>query len=199
MKLLLFEGFSNDDLLLSVSLQLVRRIYKGIPLQLRGEVWCMLLDVPKIKEEKKDFYEVRSQDLTLQSCSVSAAQQPSLQHKPHKDSQASRRAPWLYLISLSFRIIVGKVWVWRLDCVCVKLHSSFLHAVTVFVLQRDKLCSSLESLAARINISLLSVAVWRYYNYEVRAYAVTEKTNSGKKKRWERNVLSGEQGSRVDN
>uniref|UniRef100_A0A674AGH2 Rab-GAP TBC domain-containing protein n=1 Tax=Salmo trutta TaxID=8032 RepID=A0A674AGH2_SALTR len=40
-----------------VSLQLVRRIYKGIPLQLRGEVWCLLLDVPKIKEEKKDFYE----------------------------------------------------------------------------------------------------------------------------------------------
>ncbi|XP_064864316.1 USP6 N-terminal-like protein isoform X2 [Oncorhynchus nerka] len=37
--------------------KLVRRIYKGIPLQLRGEVWCLLLDVPKIKEEKKDFYE----------------------------------------------------------------------------------------------------------------------------------------------
>ncbi|XP_028254963.1 USP6 N-terminal-like protein isoform X1 [Parambassis ranga] len=37
--------------------KLVRRIYKGIPLQLRGEVWCLLLDIPKIKEEKKDFYE----------------------------------------------------------------------------------------------------------------------------------------------
>ncbi|XP_061523819.1 USP6 N-terminal-like protein isoform X3 [Phycodurus eques] len=37
--------------------KLVRRIYKGIPLQLRGEVWSLLLDVPKIKEEKKDFYE----------------------------------------------------------------------------------------------------------------------------------------------
>uniref|UniRef100_A0A3P9D385 USP6 N-terminal like n=1 Tax=Maylandia zebra TaxID=106582 RepID=A0A3P9D385_9CICH len=36
---------------------LLRRIYKGIPLQLRGEVWCLLLDIPKIKEEKKDFYE----------------------------------------------------------------------------------------------------------------------------------------------
>ncbi|XP_039375398.1 USP6 N-terminal-like protein isoform X3 [Mauremys reevesii] len=33
-----------------------RRIYKGIPLQLRGEVWCFLLDVPKMKEEMKDFY-----------------------------------------------------------------------------------------------------------------------------------------------
>lgn len=37
--------------------KLLRRIYKGIPLQLRGEVWCLLLDIPKIKEEKKDFYE----------------------------------------------------------------------------------------------------------------------------------------------
>ncbi|KAM6987190.1 USP6 N-terminal-like protein isoform 2-T2 [Aplochiton taeniatus] len=37
--------------------KLMRRIYKGIPLQLRGEVWCLLLDIPKIKEEKKDFYE----------------------------------------------------------------------------------------------------------------------------------------------
>ncbi|XP_030004872.1 USP6 N-terminal-like protein isoform X3 [Sphaeramia orbicularis] len=37
--------------------KLVRRIYKGIPLQLRGEVWCLLLDIPKMKEEKKDFYE----------------------------------------------------------------------------------------------------------------------------------------------
>ncbi|XP_034530046.1 USP6 N-terminal-like protein [Notolabrus celidotus] len=38
-------------------LQLTRRIYKGIPLQLRGEVWGLLLDIPKIKEEKKDYYE----------------------------------------------------------------------------------------------------------------------------------------------
>ncbi|XP_061108882.1 USP6 N-terminal-like protein isoform X3 [Conger conger] len=37
--------------------KLARRIYKGIPLQLRGEVWCLLLDIPKIKAEKKDFYE----------------------------------------------------------------------------------------------------------------------------------------------
>ncbi|KAM9468020.1 USP6 N-terminal-like protein isoform 2-T2 [Clarias gariepinus] len=37
--------------------KLVRRVYKGIPLQLRGQVWCLLLDIPKMKEEKKDFYE----------------------------------------------------------------------------------------------------------------------------------------------
>ncbi|XP_054844892.1 USP6 N-terminal-like protein [Eublepharis macularius] len=33
-----------------------RRIYKGIPLQLRGETWSLLLDVPKMKEEMKDYY-----------------------------------------------------------------------------------------------------------------------------------------------
>ncbi|XP_019753266.1 USP6 N-terminal-like protein isoform X2 [Hippocampus comes] len=37
--------------------KLARRVYKGIPLQLRGEVWSLLLDVPQIKEERKDFYE----------------------------------------------------------------------------------------------------------------------------------------------
>lgn len=45
-----WEKYKNSD-------KLVRRIYKGIPLQLRGQVWCLLLDVPKMKEEKKDFYE----------------------------------------------------------------------------------------------------------------------------------------------
>ncbi|KAM4672289.1 USP6 N-terminal-like protein isoform 3-T3 [Amazona ochrocephala] len=33
-----------------------RRIYKGIPLQFRGQVWSLLLDIPKMKEEMKDFY-----------------------------------------------------------------------------------------------------------------------------------------------
>ncbi|XP_033882262.3 USP6 N-terminal-like protein isoform X3 [Acipenser ruthenus] len=37
--------------------KLMRRIYKGIPIQLRGEIWSLLLDIPKIKAEKKDFYE----------------------------------------------------------------------------------------------------------------------------------------------
>ncbi|XP_051547171.1 USP6 N-terminal-like protein isoform X2 [Myxocyprinus asiaticus] len=45
-----WEKYKNSD-------KLVRRIYKGIPLQLRGQVWCLLLDIPKIKEEKEDFYE----------------------------------------------------------------------------------------------------------------------------------------------
>ncbi|KAI4887336.1 hypothetical protein NFI96_025828, partial [Prochilodus magdalenae] len=45
-----WDKYKNSD-------KLVRRIYKGIPLQLRGQVWCLLLDIPKIKEEKVDFYE----------------------------------------------------------------------------------------------------------------------------------------------
>ncbi|XP_075967584.1 USP6 N-terminal-like protein isoform X1 [Anarhichas minor] len=45
-----WDKYKNSD-------KLVRRVYKGIPLQLRGEVWCLLLDIPKMKEEKKDFYE----------------------------------------------------------------------------------------------------------------------------------------------
>ncbi|XP_030197552.1 USP6 N-terminal-like protein isoform X2 [Gadus morhua] len=45
-----WDKYKNSD-------KLSRRIYKGIPLQLRGEVWALLLDIPKIKEEKKDFYE----------------------------------------------------------------------------------------------------------------------------------------------
>ncbi|KAM3926443.1 USP6 N-terminal-like protein isoform 2-T2 [Leptodactylus fuscus] len=38
--------------------KLHRRIYKGIPLQLRGQVWSLILEVPKLKEEKKDLYMV---------------------------------------------------------------------------------------------------------------------------------------------
>uniref|UniRef100_UPI00398ED069 USP6 N-terminal-like protein isoform X2 n=1 Tax=Pristiophorus japonicus TaxID=55135 RepID=UPI00398ED069 len=37
--------------------KVVRRIYKGIPLQLRGEVWSLLLEIQKIKLEKKDLYD----------------------------------------------------------------------------------------------------------------------------------------------
>ncbi|KAK2882933.1 USP6 N-terminal-like protein isoform X2 [Channa argus] len=45
-----WDKYKNSD-------KLARRIYKGIPLQLRGQVWCLLLDIPKVREEKKDFYE----------------------------------------------------------------------------------------------------------------------------------------------
>lgn len=38
--------------------QLVKRVYKGIPLQLRGQAWALLLDIEKVKEENKGKYEV---------------------------------------------------------------------------------------------------------------------------------------------
>lgn len=39
--------------------QLVKRVYKGIPLQLRGQAWALLLDIEKIKQDNKGKYEVR--------------------------------------------------------------------------------------------------------------------------------------------
>ncbi|KPP66578.1 USP6 N-terminal-like protein-like [Scleropages formosus] len=38
--------------------KMFRRIYKGIPLQLRGQAWCLLLDVEKLKSENAGKYEV---------------------------------------------------------------------------------------------------------------------------------------------
>lgn len=40
------------------SLQMCRRVYKGIPLQVRGQVWSLLLDVDKMKKENEGKYEV---------------------------------------------------------------------------------------------------------------------------------------------
>ncbi|XP_070610488.1 USP6 N-terminal-like protein isoform X2 [Erythrolamprus reginae] len=44
-----WEKYKNTD-------KFHRRIYKGIPLQLRGEIWSLLLDVQKIKEEMRGHY-----------------------------------------------------------------------------------------------------------------------------------------------
>ncbi|XP_053321195.1 USP6 N-terminal-like protein isoform X2 [Spea bombifrons] len=41
--------------------KLHRRIYKGIPLQLRGQVWSLILEVPKLKDERKDLYMILKQ------------------------------------------------------------------------------------------------------------------------------------------
>lgn len=40
-------------------MQLVKRVYKGIPLQLRGQAWALLLDIEKVKQDNKGKYEVR--------------------------------------------------------------------------------------------------------------------------------------------
>src|SRR4029434_3051565 len=37
---------------------MVRRVYKGIPQQLRGKIWSLLLDVEKVKNENAVKYEV---------------------------------------------------------------------------------------------------------------------------------------------
>lgn len=37
---------------------MVKRVYKGIPLQLRGRAWALMLDVEKTKKENEGKYEV---------------------------------------------------------------------------------------------------------------------------------------------
>lgn len=39
--------------------QMVKRVYKGIPLQLRGRAWALMLDVERTKRENEGKYEVR--------------------------------------------------------------------------------------------------------------------------------------------
>ncbi|XP_070686088.1 USP6 N-terminal-like protein [Pempheris klunzingeri] len=41
--------------------KLVKRVYKGIPLQLRGQAWALLLDVEKVKQDNKGKYEKMKQ------------------------------------------------------------------------------------------------------------------------------------------
>lgn len=62
------EAFKRDAVPLSVFaaswracvhvflFQLAKRVYKGIPLQLRGQAWALLLDIEKVKQHGK--YEV---------------------------------------------------------------------------------------------------------------------------------------------
>ncbi|XP_060892518.1 USP6 N-terminal-like protein [Labrus mixtus] len=41
--------------------KLVKRVYKGIPLQLRGQAWALLLDIEKVKKENEGKYEKMKQ------------------------------------------------------------------------------------------------------------------------------------------
>ncbi|XP_023271207.1 USP6 N-terminal-like protein [Seriola lalandi dorsalis] len=41
--------------------KLVKRVYKGIPLQLRGQAWALLLDIEKVKEDNQGKYEKMKQ------------------------------------------------------------------------------------------------------------------------------------------
>nr|XP_046205804.1 USP6 N-terminal-like protein isoform X1 [Oncorhynchus gorbuscha] len=40
-----------------ISDRMVKRVYKGIPLQLRGQAWALMLDVEKVKNENEGKYE----------------------------------------------------------------------------------------------------------------------------------------------
>lgn len=51
---------------LSHAFQLVKRVYKGIPLQLRGQAWALLLDIEKVKQENEGKYEVSILTLSLE-------------------------------------------------------------------------------------------------------------------------------------
>ncbi|MEQ2276350.1 USP6 N-terminal-like protein, partial [Xenotaenia resolanae] len=37
--------------------KLMKRVYKGIPLQLRGQAWALLLDIEKVKQDNLGKYE----------------------------------------------------------------------------------------------------------------------------------------------
>ncbi|XP_036962356.1 USP6 N-terminal-like protein [Acanthopagrus latus] len=41
--------------------KLVKRVYKGIPLQLRGQAWALLLDIEKVKQDNRGKYEKMKQ------------------------------------------------------------------------------------------------------------------------------------------
>ena len=56
----------------SASDKLRRRIYKGIPEKLRGQVWSRLLNIETVREEQQGKYEVRTkQNGVIQTCHCS--------------------------------------------------------------------------------------------------------------------------------
>ncbi len=42
---------------------MIKRVYKGIPLQLRGQAWALLLDVEKLKSDNAGKYEVQHKNM----------------------------------------------------------------------------------------------------------------------------------------
>ncbi|CAJ1057388.1 USP6 N-terminal-like protein isoform X2 [Xyrichtys novacula] len=50
--------------------KLVKRVYKGIPLQLRGQAWALLLDVEKVKKENGGKYEKMKQQARSYSTEI---------------------------------------------------------------------------------------------------------------------------------
>lgn len=47
-----WDGIRNTE-------KMKRRVYKGIPNSLRGEVWSLILNLKQVREEQQGKYEVR--------------------------------------------------------------------------------------------------------------------------------------------
>ncbi|XP_026166571.1 USP6 N-terminal-like protein [Mastacembelus armatus] len=50
--------------------KLVKRVYKGIPLQLRGQAWALLLDIEKVKNDNQGKYEKMKQQARTLSTEI---------------------------------------------------------------------------------------------------------------------------------
>ncbi|XP_076012343.1 USP6 N-terminal-like protein [Genypterus blacodes] len=50
--------------------RMVKRVYKGIPLQLRGQAWALMLDVEKVKRENEGQYEKMKEQARLYSAEI---------------------------------------------------------------------------------------------------------------------------------
>ncbi|XP_061670625.1 USP6 N-terminal-like protein [Syngnathoides biaculeatus] len=50
--------------------RMVKRVYKGIPIQLRGRVWSLMLDVEKMKKDNKGKYEEMKEQAKLYSSEI---------------------------------------------------------------------------------------------------------------------------------
>ncbi|XP_068506489.1 USP6 N-terminal-like protein isoform X2 [Syngnathus scovelli] len=58
-----WDKYKNSD-------RMVKRVYKGIPVQLRGRVWCLLLDVEDIKKLNEGKYEKMKEQAKLYSSEI---------------------------------------------------------------------------------------------------------------------------------
>uniref|UniRef100_A0A8B9H8Y5 USP6 N-terminal-like protein n=1 Tax=Astyanax mexicanus TaxID=7994 RepID=A0A8B9H8Y5_ASTMX len=50
--------------------KMMKRVYKGIPLQLRGQAWALLLEVEKVKEQNQGKYEAMKKQARLHSTEI---------------------------------------------------------------------------------------------------------------------------------
>uniref|UniRef100_A0A3Q1F957 USP6 N-terminal-like protein n=1 Tax=Acanthochromis polyacanthus TaxID=80966 RepID=A0A3Q1F957_9TELE len=58
-----WDKYKNSD-------RMVKRVYKGIPLQLRGRAWALMLDVERTKKENEGKYEIMKEQARLCSSEI---------------------------------------------------------------------------------------------------------------------------------